>query len=364
MMNINRDNYEIYMIDYLDNNLSPEMVDELMLFLDKNPDIKEESANLNLDIQSADNDVVFEDKAALKQITETTQNITKDNYETWFIASVEGTLNQEEKHLLQEYLNSHPQSQKEYQLLAKTKLSPDLAIRFDAKRKLKKFVIGFSSQTIYSYAAVAAAVALLIGFSWNFMFPPETIYNGLANLDRSEIQARDNYIPKTRKNIVATEDQAENTIAPATLPAAEHQNVREQASEIKPLQSKHKVALLAQQEARLDPDYRIYIRTLYHVNQSPVQERNNVMMAMTKQSPTKSLEVLAWQRIEKSTGVEKTNDFKDEKKNIFWTAVDIGLTGINKLTGSNLAIKRKVNEYGELSYYRFKSDAFAVSRNP
>lgn len=362
-MTINRDNYEIYMIDYLDNNLSPEMVDELMLFLDKHPDIKEESSNLNMDIQLADNDVVFEDKAALKQITETTQNITKDNCETWFIASVEGTLNQEEKQLLNEYLNTHPELQKEYQLLTKTKLSPDLSIRFDGKRKLKKFVIGFSSQTVYSYAAVAAAVALLIGFSWNFMFPPETIYNGLANLDRSEIQARDNYTPKTGQQAAATEDRTENALPSTTSIANRSQIVREQAAEIKPLQSNHKVALLAQQEARLDPDYRIYIRNLYHVNYSHAQKRNNVMMAMTNQSKTKSLEGLAWERIERSTGVEKTNAFKDEKKNIFWTAVDLGLSGINKLTGSNLAVKRKVNEYGELSSYRLKSDAFEVSRN-
>jgi len=39
-MQINRNNYEAYFLDYRENNLSPEQVAELMIFLEQNPDLK------------------------------------------------------------------------------------------------------------------------------------------------------------------------------------------------------------------------------------------------------------------------------------------------------------------------------------
>ena len=46
-MKINRNNYEMYFIDYLDGVLSPDLVSELLLFLDENPDLKEELSDLD-----------------------------------------------------------------------------------------------------------------------------------------------------------------------------------------------------------------------------------------------------------------------------------------------------------------------------
>ena len=39
---INRSNYEVWFIDYADGQLSPEQVAELLLFLEENPDLKNE----------------------------------------------------------------------------------------------------------------------------------------------------------------------------------------------------------------------------------------------------------------------------------------------------------------------------------
>jgi len=39
---INRSNYEVWFIDYADGQLSPDQVAEMLLFLEENPDLKNE----------------------------------------------------------------------------------------------------------------------------------------------------------------------------------------------------------------------------------------------------------------------------------------------------------------------------------
>ena len=45
-MDINRTNYETWVVDWLDNNLTKEEVDNLLSFLDQNPDIKKDIESL------------------------------------------------------------------------------------------------------------------------------------------------------------------------------------------------------------------------------------------------------------------------------------------------------------------------------
>jgi len=41
-MNISRDNYESYFIDFLEGNLNAEQIDQFLDFINQNPDLKEE----------------------------------------------------------------------------------------------------------------------------------------------------------------------------------------------------------------------------------------------------------------------------------------------------------------------------------
>jgi len=41
-MNLNRNNYEAYFIDFLEGNLNPAHVDQFLEFISQNPDLKEE----------------------------------------------------------------------------------------------------------------------------------------------------------------------------------------------------------------------------------------------------------------------------------------------------------------------------------
>jgi len=82
---ITRKNYEAYLLDYVEGNLSPELIAELMLFLEQNPDLKEVLEDFEIHKLEPVEDLGF-DKTRLKKETGI---ITSDNYEDFIIAEVE-----------------------------------------------------------------------------------------------------------------------------------------------------------------------------------------------------------------------------------------------------------------------------------
>lgn len=131
-MNINKNNYEAYFLDYHEGNLKPTEVAELLLFVEQHPELKnafESFENFTIEDYST---ITFENKADLKK------EITDDNREEYFIRAVENTLNPIEKTLLENYIKQHPHCLNEYALYQKTKLLADTSIVFENKGALRK----------------------------------------------------------------------------------------------------------------------------------------------------------------------------------------------------------------------------------
>lgn len=131
-MNINKNNYEAYFLDYHEGTLSPQEVADLFLFLSLYPELKKEFDTFENIILEDFSPPVFENKDSLKK------NITADNREEYFIQAIEGTLAPAEQILLEQFLKTHPQFLAEFQLFQKTKLQSDLSIVFENKSVLKQ----------------------------------------------------------------------------------------------------------------------------------------------------------------------------------------------------------------------------------
>ena len=141
-MKINRDNYEVWFLDYCEGRLSPQQVEELKAFLDLHYDLKEELDSFeNISLPPAKK-IVFDAKESLKKtVIITVGSIHEKNYEEFFIADVEGELTKEKKTELNIFLEKNPQLKKEFELFQKTKVTPDASIIFPAKEVLKKNII-------------------------------------------------------------------------------------------------------------------------------------------------------------------------------------------------------------------------------
>ncbi len=137
-MKINRKNHEAYFLDYRENNLSPEQVAELMIFLEQNPDLKasfEAFENIEL---VADNSIKFATKENLKKPhLIPIDNITESNYEEKMVAKLEGDISEDENIELTAFMELNPKLKLEYNLLRSTFLKPDESIIYLDKESLK-----------------------------------------------------------------------------------------------------------------------------------------------------------------------------------------------------------------------------------
>lgn len=162
-MQINRNNYEEYFLDYWENNLNESVRICLDRFLDENPDLQDKFYSFENIILKPDTNIFFENKSALKKnVVVPVSSVNESNYEHFFIAELEGELTVGESEKLKLFLKRNPFLEKEFELYKKSYLKPDTDITFPDKEHLKKKTILPVSQWIYYSVASAAAAILLL----------------------------------------------------------------------------------------------------------------------------------------------------------------------------------------------------------
>lgn len=362
---ITTENFDNWCIAAVEGTLTAEQKQQLEAWIQQNPGCKRDYELFMATKLQADNTIVFEHKASLKQLAIVPVNgIDATNYEQMMVARIEGDLTTTEAFAFNEFMKQNPGLNQEYQWMRKSRLRAENEVEFAGKRQLKKFSIGFNRKTVYSFSAAAAAIALMFAFSWNSLFPPQQIDTGLASLSREEFSL-------DRKPVDVDEietsyvDGHHSSSKRASRGSASKVNTvkRVDVSDMNMLASAKQKTIKISNDPELTPDYRIYIRDLYDLGNKYQPYEEQMMMAIDDNSEAPGLQDLAWNQFEEWTGVKKENDFDNERKNIFWTAVDLGVNGFNRLTGSNLELQRKVDEQGELDGYKVKSKRFEVTRS-
>ena len=105
-MKINKHNYEEYILDYFEDNLSKKVSSSFSEFLIQNPDIKAEIYEFeNVKLDSTNE--IFEEKYLLKK-TNLTNLIGCNYFEELCIADIEGDITQIQKQDLQKILIEEP----------------------------------------------------------------------------------------------------------------------------------------------------------------------------------------------------------------------------------------------------------------
>ncbi len=161
---ITRDNYEALFVDYLEGNLPENEIDQFLDFLNQNLDLKEELHRFE-EVSLPEQNVVYNEKQKLhKSLTDETIRL-----ENKTIAYLEGDLEESERKSFESYLETQPKLQREYELFTKTKLVPDLSVKFAPKNKLHRKP---AHTLILNWAVRAAAVVVLTwGISSLFQTP-------------------------------------------------------------------------------------------------------------------------------------------------------------------------------------------------
>lgn len=203
-MAINRNNYELFFLDYYEKMLQPEVVAELMIFLEENPDLKDEFESFSI-VSLPEENLHFDYKDSLKKKNyQPTKNIDNFNYEEWMIGRVEGDLNHSEKEEFDLFLENNPAARLEFSYFKKVVLKPS-DISFEDKESLKKaIIIPFYRKGLVYIFSTAALVLLLLGLYFGLNNKPGNIENirpgfniQLSQININHIQNRDiNYVPQ------------------------------------------------------------------------------------------------------------------------------------------------------------------------
>jgi hypothetical protein len=137
---IDRSNYELWFLDYLDGILESDEIAMLHDFLHLNPDLREELENFD-EVNLLPDEVNFLGKNQLKKIPLEAVPLRFSDVNQFFIAKLEGDLDENEEQDFEIFLINYPEKVKEFVILKNTFLKPDLTIAYPVKKDLKKSVL-------------------------------------------------------------------------------------------------------------------------------------------------------------------------------------------------------------------------------
>jgi hypothetical protein len=161
-MEINRHNYEMYLLDYIEGKLSKDIALAVFDFLKNNPDIETEAKDLMETVLVSDT-ISFEHKETLKKNAQTDiPGIS--SFEQLSVAMLEGDITSDENYHLAEILKKEKDKNYIHKLIQKSKLVPDLSIVYPNKALLKHKK-NTTKYIDYRYVlAMVASVAILLSF--------------------------------------------------------------------------------------------------------------------------------------------------------------------------------------------------------
>lgn len=164
-MQINRNNYGAFFLDYAENTLDEAGRQNLARFLEQNPDLQDEFFEFENIGLEPDTNIVFDQKSKLKHLEIFDFGpINQENYETWIIAFLEGDLSKKELLVFEAFRAKNVLIEKEIASFKLTFLKSKTSIVFPDKELIKRNIeISFKRKIIWYSASVAAVLMIAFG---------------------------------------------------------------------------------------------------------------------------------------------------------------------------------------------------------
>jgi hypothetical protein len=354
-MRPDRTNYEVWLIDYLDGNLTSGQVELLNEFLAENPDLKEEFEGLS-SVYLPVPDRSFMNKNSLRR---SAGELSESQFELLCAASLEKDLTPEQQAELDEVISASEEKRKTALLFSKTKVSaPDIRYRY--KSRLRKLTAG---QKVIRLTATGLSAAATILILFTIIRNPQgtvTVTPGsrlisLTDNDSLEKNTRNvNDISHEEKIVPAKKEDKKNNQA-VTLFAKIDKTI---ASEMKSFNEK---SLSPDSSLKVVAALKTDIEKIGGITEIPSESKplnlSLVSMNLPQADPYYDdpenavgnfFARVVREKILKSETAEKGNLKAYE-------VADAGITGINKLFGSNMTLKRTTDENGDVKSVYFSS---------
>jgi hypothetical protein len=350
-MKIDRSNYEIWLIDWLDGNLSEIQVGEIKLFLDNNPDLRDEFGE-QTSFRLKPSDRSFLNKNHLKK---SSSNLSSSQFEYLSVAYLENDLSSSQQAELKESTDMDSEKKKTFELIQKIRLTP-AASGFKYKKKLIKRTLAMKVIRLSVIGlSAAASIALLIMIYFTIARDlPDEIINTAQNTvaDSSLVQPPVN---KVQGRIIADEKPA--------IPGQKSKNPLPEMRKNNPVitQTESTGTMSNDSLFRNNPDHgippaKIPVFAEIQLNGGIV---NNTLVAYNSvfKIPAYDDERSNFSRFIAKTFREKIlreNTSADSPLKGYEIA-EAGVTGLNKLFGWEMALSKNNDENGALNSVYFSS---------
>ncbi len=156
---INRKNYEVFAIDYIEGNLSVEMHRLFEVFLIENPDIAEELDLLPI-LSAPNPSRINKELIDLKKGAMLSDPISLENCDLYFTAYNEGDLSSSEQSQVNHFLEQNPDKVADFKQIGLLHFTPNEAIIYPNKKALKKTI---PLIPLYQLRRIAAIFVVLFG---------------------------------------------------------------------------------------------------------------------------------------------------------------------------------------------------------
>ncbi|MCW3789261.1 anti-sigma factor family protein [Plebeiibacterium sediminum] len=349
-MMITIDNYEEWIVDYLDGMLSEDNQKQFELFLYQHPEIQKEIEGIS-DMVLEPESISFADKTSLLKAEASEIDIPYEEYIA--IKDIETGLDENEKQWKADFINSSEENHKLFIAYQNTKLKSNNTIKFAHKSVLKRVTLLpiFTPATLRKVSA-AAVIALLISIG---TFP--YLKKSAKNMQSVVVNDTPSLIvlPKNTQTQNTQKKQDNNESAQSTLNTSVKETGTESVTNTETTDNQKE-----EQQVRED----IYIEPLvgksihFEKQNKPLNAYEiglNAMMPIMIANNLRQTEV-------NELAMENHVQSESQKLSRSVNALGTGIRFINYLSGNPTTIKKYINEDGEMVAYQLESDNISFSR--
>jgi len=350
-MKIDRSNYEIWIIDWLDGLLNEDEIGRLQFFLNENPDLKTEYDELTL-ISLTPGNQSFTHKNNLKK---TSSDITEEQFEYLSVGYLENDLSNDQKIELKESVEHDLSRKKTFELIQKTRITPPEALYKNKKKLLRKTayqkVLRLSLIGLSSAAFIALALFTYISKPKAFQIKAENtaqIFITESARQKPDVKIVSDEMKKTSK--MPSFNDARKTLSPLTKKS---DISRPETGNNSPVINSSLVRPAGQADILLN---KIPVSSRIVLNEKSTP---NALIALNFKTDV-SVSDDGRSRIRKFIAktfrekILKENTNQDSPLKAFEFA-EAGVSGLNKLLGWEMVLDEKKNSNGEPESVYFSS---------
>jgi hypothetical protein len=341
-MTINRDNFEAYLLDYIEGNLEPLLTADLMAFLAENPGFE----NYLPDYDSAlalSGTLRFTHKNRLKKEFSDLPEITQGNFDEFCIADCEGLLDERDLTRLRDYISRHSERQRDLDLYRKIKLRPDTSLRYSGRNRLKKNLRPVKMRYVYFAMGIAASFTLLVLL----------VFRKPAGSDYTE-------------TLPVSSNRIENTVRqPDALPFVsdiDQSTMPSPAVERRPKASPVLTPVMLPGETPTPDNNKPALTPLAPIAGVQILSSIQPLPVAVHLKP-----VIGYHQNQKQIPAYASGSFADTRLGSLlsrldlWKTADIAITGFNYLTESKLSVGRTTDENGKLTSLLIQSESYEIT---